>query len=174
MQIVDRKTFLEMPANTIFSKYSPCSFGDLQIMGGAYGENDFLCASFADAIKVDDSNRFLSVLLRAQESGEEVRMEFENYGRDGLYDNDQLFAVWDQIDVIGMIRVLLGVVAVSEEETKTILATIKARDPIAHNACVLTHNSIISISKNQPREAVILGMTLAFAELRNELFNCGE
>jgi hypothetical protein len=104
MKIVDRKTFLSMPPETLFSKYSPCVFGDLMIKGNTVGENDFLCQQIADAIAHDSSNEFADKLTTAQDTGASLAMDFDYEGRDGMYDHDQLFAVWEPADVVALIE----------------------------------------------------------------------
>ena len=102
MKIVDRKTFLSMPSETIFSKYHPCVFEELCIKGETWGY-DFLVQTLADAIESSDSGEFVDVLDRSISTGESISMDFESQGRDGLFDDDQLFAVWERDDVRGLI-----------------------------------------------------------------------
>lgn len=121
MKIVDRKTFLALPAETLFSKYEPCVFGDLCIKGDSIGSNDFAYQQIADAVAAHDSGEFANKLFDAQASGESVAMDFDCQGRDGLFDDDQLFAVWEPADVAALIARLSRVphgVAGSEHQVK--------------------------------------------------------
>lgn len=105
MKIVDRKTFLAMPAGTVFYKYEPHFFTDLGIKGETCG-NDFSCFEFGGGIWPDgcnDSGELFAkweAMLHGEPSGP---LDFESEGRDGLFDEDQLFAVWDREDVAGLI-----------------------------------------------------------------------
>jgi len=103
MRIVDRKTFLSLPDETLFSKYEPCVFGDLKIKGETVGTNDFLTQQICDAIRCDDSGEFADILFSAQETGYSFAMDFDYMGRDGLFDDDQLFAIWETVDIIALI-----------------------------------------------------------------------
>jgi hypothetical protein len=103
MKIVDRKTFLALPANTVFSKYEPCIFGDLCIKGDSFGEIDFFYQPISDAIDCHDSGEFHDKLTAAQERGESVSVDLDCQSRDGLFDADQLFAVWEPADVATLI-----------------------------------------------------------------------
>ena len=103
MKIVNRKTFLSLPADTLFSKFDPCVFGDLCIKGNSIGDTDFVYQSITDAIACNDSGEFVDKLLVAQASGESVGMDFDCQGRDGMFDAEQLFAVWEPADVAALI-----------------------------------------------------------------------
>lgn len=102
MRIVDRKTFLAMPANTVFSKYEPCFFGPLEIKGDTW-ESDFLTQQIADAIACKGSSDFAAKLEDAQADGTSLTLDFDCMGRDGCFD-DELFAVWEPADVAGLIE----------------------------------------------------------------------
>jgi hypothetical protein len=104
MKIVDRRTFLAMPAGTVFAKYQPCVFEDLRIKGETTPTgNDFwsqeLCGP-VDAVSTED---FVDKLQSAEDNGDEVALDFDNEGRDGLYEAGQLFAVWTAADVTALI-----------------------------------------------------------------------
>jgi len=102
MRIVDRKTFLAMPPETLFSKYEPCVFGPLCIKGTSYTD-DFLYQDLADAVEFRDSGQMLDDLEAARTEGKSLRMDFDCQGRDGLFDAEQLFAIWEQADVAALI-----------------------------------------------------------------------
>lgn len=103
MKIVDRKTFLSLPPETIFTKYEPCSFGELSIKGGSIGGIDFFYQQIADAIDCHDSGEMFDKLNAAEKRGVSVAFDFDCQGRDGLFDADQLFAVWEPADVAALI-----------------------------------------------------------------------
>ena len=103
MKIVDRKTFLEMPEGILFSKYEPCYFGDIAIKGGTFPEyGDFCHQLIADSIELSGTET-LSDKCTMMEHGESVPVDLECQGRDGLYDADQLFAVWESADIEALI-----------------------------------------------------------------------
>jgi hypothetical protein len=105
MKIVDRKTFLALPEGTVFSKYQPYIFGELQIKGSTLkSSGDFCAYSITSAIDYDSSEDLFEKLDRMEKNGEAVPMDFDSGGRDGCFDLDQLFAVWDEQDV----RKLIG------------------------------------------------------------------
>ena len=103
MKIVNLSTFRSLPANTVFSKYQPCCFEDLCIKGETL-DHDFLVQQIADAIECSGSDEFVDKLYHAAETGESVGFDFECEGRDGLYETEQLFAVWEPDDVRALIE----------------------------------------------------------------------
>lgn len=115
MRIVDRKTFLDMPAGILFSKYQPHYFTELSIKGeswlgssspGVYG--DFISL---DLLGIHGKNwegggdyfDWLEAMISGSPSGP---LDFECGGRDALFDADQLFAVWEKPDIEGLMRLL--------------------------------------------------------------------
>lgn len=98
MRIVNRKQFLELPEGVLFSKYAPCYFENIMIKGESL-PNDFCYQQIVDAVKCHDSNEYGDILDRACETGESFDLDFCCQGRDGCFDEDQLFAVWEQKDI---------------------------------------------------------------------------
>lgn len=102
MKIVDRATFLALPENTLFAKYAPCYFEELCIKGETW-PHDFLVQQIADAIESKGSEDFCKKLDLAQFEGASLPMDFNNMSRDGCFDADQLFAVYEDADVRALI-----------------------------------------------------------------------
>ncbi len=104
MKIVDRKTFLAMPAGTLFSKYEPEVFGELCIKDESMPEiNDFIYQEIVNSIKCNGSFDMHLILNDAEKKGTSFQLDFDCTSRDGLFDSDQLFAVWEQNDVKALI-----------------------------------------------------------------------
>ncbi len=103
MRIVNRKEFLAMPEGVLYSKYQPCFFGELAIKGDSIGDNDFYYQDIAGAIKSNNSGEWADILFDAQESGESFDIDLDCEGRDGMFEQDELYAVWEQKDVLTLI-----------------------------------------------------------------------
>lgn len=108
MRIVDREDFLAMPAGTVFSKYEPCIFGNLEIRGESNANSqgvliDCWSQDLAGALQADTTEEFEEACDHAA-AGKSVQMDLESQGRDGLYDRDQLFAAWEPDDVRALIQ----------------------------------------------------------------------
>lgn len=103
MKIINRKAFLGLPANTVFSKYEPCCFENLCIKGDTL-PYDFTLQSIEDAIDCCGSEDFANKLDDAEKNGISLKMDFDCMARDGMFDENQLFAVWEKSDVVALIE----------------------------------------------------------------------
>lgn len=112
MKIVNRAAFLALPDGTLFSKSEPDCFGPVGIKYGTYtwedhdGKRigDFRVVQPHDSIKHYSSDGF-SEACDALVAGASVPLDFSEEGsfRDGLHDQAQLFAVWEQADIDALI-----------------------------------------------------------------------
>ena len=107
MRIVNRKEFLELPSGTVFSKYKPCIFDGLYIKSYSIGTNDFLYQSLIGNIKCSDGVEFSDILFSAVEKQSNIELDFELPERDGLFDDEQLFAIYSKDDVTELVITLL-------------------------------------------------------------------
>lgn len=101
MRIVDRKTFLALPEGVMFAKYGGMGFGELFIKGESR-PNDFYYQEIADPIACESSAERFDLLERAEKTGESFSLDFNCQARDGLFDGDQLFPVWEIGDIMGL------------------------------------------------------------------------
>ena len=104
MRIVDRATFLAMPAGTVYAKFEPMIFGDIAIKGESIGDIDFRYSELGNPWFVGDngSDTHFTFLEEIQE-GAAMVIDYSTDFRDGLFDADQLFAVWERADVEALI-----------------------------------------------------------------------
>ena len=107
MRIVNRETFLKMPPNTLYSKFEPCVFGELEIKGSTWN-NDYTVQDIVGAIESSDSGDYSDKLFAAMETGGSLKMDLDCMGRDGMFDEDQMFAVWEREDIEQLIERLNG------------------------------------------------------------------
>jgi hypothetical protein len=98
MKIVNLEVFRKMPVGTIFLKYQPFAFEDLQCKGETW-DGDFLSENISHWPDCNSSDDFEDKLQLSQDTGESILLDFDSTGRDGCYDDDQLFAVYDRRDV---------------------------------------------------------------------------
>lgn len=104
MRIVTRTEFLSLPAGTVYAEWAPDFFGDLCVKVDCL-DNDWLYVSLIDAVEASNDNERHMRMLEAQ-GGSEIRMQYDNPGRDGAFADDQLYAVWSDSDVAGLISAL--------------------------------------------------------------------
>ncbi len=98
LKILNLEEFRKLPAGTIFLKYEPCVFEELQCKGDTW-DHDFLSENIAYNIENTGSDDFSGKLFDAQEYGISLKMDFNCRSRDGCFDRDQLFAVYEKQDV---------------------------------------------------------------------------
>ena len=106
MKILSRKEFMKTPIGTVFSYYEPTIFHELMIKASDLSqrwETDFLYDPIIGAVKNVSSEDF-ALKCEQMEKGESMLMDFEYTGREGLFDQEQLFAVYEKGDVEKLIK----------------------------------------------------------------------
>ena len=111
MKVVDRKTFLGLPEGTIYHKGKPWYFGNLSIKGESLSHDWFYCdPSWVDANDMGEAASRLEEMLAA---GASYPCE-TNYGRDGCFDEEELFLVYEHADLIWLREQINKAVAMVE------------------------------------------------------------
>lgn len=105
MKIVNLQTFRTLPSGTIFMKYAPCYFEALSVKGDTL-EHDFVSGEMAAPVDANDSGEWADKLFEAAENGTSVGLDFDCYGRDGCFEDKQLFAVYEKEDMEKLIAKL--------------------------------------------------------------------
>lgn len=102
MKIVNLETFRSLPPNTLYAKFTPNVFDEFCIKGATW-EFDFLTTdALSSAILCLSSDGFNAKCKQAM-NDVSVEMDFDSYGRDGFFDKDQLFAIYEDEDIIQLI-----------------------------------------------------------------------
>lgn len=104
MRIVNRKQFLELPSGTLYTKYeSGWNFGELAIKKESCG-NDW---RYIELIGwPQDCSGSSELFVNLQQYEKEWRNDLECSARDGFYEEEQLFAIYDKEDVQQLITKL--------------------------------------------------------------------
>ena len=105
MKIVNRTEFLQLPKGTLYSRYKPCYIEDLQIKGDTW-TNDWLYQDLIGNLACNDSNEYHDYLQEAENTDCSLGLDFNCLERDGLYDEEQMFAVYEKEDIQGLINAL--------------------------------------------------------------------
>lgn len=106
MKIVNHQTFLSLPAGTLFSEYEPHVFSGFHIKGDTIDGDYVSTLELSSEIKCDNCDEYGMLLTRALDTGESLDMDFESFSRDGCYNYDQLYAVYDKEDIQALIAAL--------------------------------------------------------------------
>jgi hypothetical protein len=105
VKIINLKEFRKMPAGTIFMKYEPCVFGDLRSKGETW-DRDFLYENITSDFDALDSGEMADKLFLCKKEGVSIVLDFDIGSRDGMFDDEQLFAVYERKDIINLIAKL--------------------------------------------------------------------
>lgn len=96
MKIYKHAEFLKLPEGTLFRKGKPSYFNNLQVKADSL-PNDFICMAIGDFEAFDSEdfgNKFEQML-----NGESIPMTDDSYGRDGCFDDDDIFLVFEIDDL---------------------------------------------------------------------------
>lgn len=112
MRIVNRQTFLKLPAGVLYAVYQKTGdFGTLSVKDDtSFGFDgsaiDFFYQNCME-IEADGSEEWLKVLTDAEDNGSSFNLDLNCGSRDGLFDDDMLFAVFEQADLDSLRTLLL-------------------------------------------------------------------
>jgi len=105
MKILNREEFLKLPSGTVYVKYEPYCFGDLCIKHQSY-ENDWIYVPLSEFDNCDDMDDMMEKLDDMRDKARSIPELFDCTQRDGLFEQNQLFAIYELKDVITLINVL--------------------------------------------------------------------
>jgi hypothetical protein len=104
MRIVNFNEFLTLPSGTVYMKFRPHVFDEI-CMKGRSMKDDFNYLNLTNEIECEVSMESIDKLERAcRDSSFSFGLDFDCFGRDGLYDTNQLFAVYEKRDLEGLIN----------------------------------------------------------------------
>lgn len=105
MRIVNREEFLRLPAGTIFAKYADQKPGVVTLDSGKIAIKEETCHEDFVVQELDpwfegcnDSGDWSDVYERMLEGERSPPVDYDFAGRDGEFDRDQLFLVWEKDD----------------------------------------------------------------------------
>lgn len=110
MRIVGKQEFYTLPEGTVYSRYLPQVFDGLYVKQETiehFGKPaDFIYQSLLDTVESNDFGEMSDILDNALKTGQSFKMDYDCTMRDGLFDDDQLFAIYEPDDLKGLISVL--------------------------------------------------------------------
>jgi hypothetical protein len=111
VRVVNRKTFLALPAGTIYCKGAPWAFQGLCIKGDSLPSNDWIYLDMAWA-SAKDSGEASDILENSLATGSSFACE-DDYGRDGCFNEDAIFLVFERADLTKLRSYIDGAMEVS-------------------------------------------------------------
>lgn len=103
MRIINREQFLKLPAGTVYCNYKPTCVEELLIKSDSL-TNDWYYQDIALAVDADSSEEAHEMLYDAEHHGVHIQFNFYSEYRDGCFNDNQLFTVWDKEDVEALIK----------------------------------------------------------------------
>lgn len=121
MRIVNRKEFLELPNNTVYSKYESSGMIDgLHIKDESY-TNDWVYFDLICNIKASSDGELLDKMYKAEnDHAFQIRNNLYCCQRDGFYEKDDMFVIYNNEDIKALICRLNEVLNKVEEIRETI------------------------------------------------------
>lgn len=113
MRIVDRKTFLSLPAGTVYAKWgseagdpSELFYGEVSVKGETVHEDwvDIPFLSWPE--DCSDSMQWADAMEAARNGTPTAPLDIGQGGRDGLFDRKQMFAVYEREEVVRLLALL--------------------------------------------------------------------
>lgn len=103
MKIVDRKTFLAMPAGTVYSKADqPYAWEEMRVKADTAfvtGTGDWFELCLND-IEADGSDQLFDRWEDMMRNGASYPLDLESIGRDGLYEAHAIFMIYEKNDLV--------------------------------------------------------------------------
>jgi hypothetical protein len=96
MRVVNRKTFLSLPAGTIYCKGEPWAFDSICIKDDSLA-NDWIYLNPAWP-SAHDSGEAIDILDDSLKTGSSFPCE-DAYGRDGSFDEKEVFLIFEKADL---------------------------------------------------------------------------
>lgn len=103
MKIINRSAFLSLPDETLFFKVSKFGYTELSIKGRTVGD-DFYVQSLKE-LNADES--IIDTYYTSAETKTSFNLDLDIQSRDGMFDKDQMFAIYEPVDVTQLINRLL-------------------------------------------------------------------
>jgi len=111
MKIITKQEFYKLPAGTLYCDYQPYAFGELKIKGETIiidGEPiDHRYGNLRGQVFEGD-RQAEDILDEALRTRKDIVMEIvdQEDWRDGLYNEEQLYAVYSKEEIKGLIKIL--------------------------------------------------------------------
>jgi hypothetical protein len=107
MRIVNRTDFLSLPSGIIYSKYQQLGIIEGLYEKGDTWSDDWIYQSLLDSVDCNDSDEFANIMFAAEE-GSEFKMDLNCGERDGVFDDNDKFVVYDKKDLDKLVVRLIG------------------------------------------------------------------
>lgn len=97
MKIVIRKEFLSME-NVLYAKYVPCIISEICVKYENVNDDDFCFNVLFGDIDANSSGDLFDK-YEEMRNGKSIEMSTQGYQRDGMFEEDQLFLIFEKEDI---------------------------------------------------------------------------
>jgi hypothetical protein len=104
VKIVNREEFMKMD-HVIFAKYESIYFGQVMMKHENCTERDFYASSLFGDINSDTDGEFVDMFTE-MENGKSHKMVVEYASRDGLFEDDEKYLIFEKEDLKAVIGLL--------------------------------------------------------------------
>jgi len=106
MRIVTKQEFYKLPSGTLYSKYEPCIFTGLKIKNDTIFNGDepidFFYEDLIGNVDANSYGNFFDILDKGQKEKTEFKLDFECGQRDGLFEDDALYVVYNTDEILAL------------------------------------------------------------------------
>ena len=110
MKIVSRKQLMALPPGTVYHDWEPCNWGTMKIKRDTIPVEDGYSGDWwlvlVPQLDVDDFGQEVEVTDLMVANGTSHAVDLVVPQRDGCFDHEQMYAVWERSDVEALIKVL--------------------------------------------------------------------
>lgn len=107
MRIVKREEFLKLPSGTVYAThYNDDGFGTLCIKRSSSPNNDWYYTDLNDFDDCDNSDDRYKKMKLMREEGASYPLRLDTQSRDGLFEEDEFFAIYERGDIQNIITKL--------------------------------------------------------------------
>lgn len=112
MKIISHDEFVKLPSGILYSEYTQCIFGELKIKYESISDSDWFYSNlegnpdyyngFSESIQFVDACAIM-------ENGNDLAPDLNTLERDGMFDHDRLFCVYNHKDIMMIIDKLQSI-----------------------------------------------------------------
>jgi hypothetical protein len=122
MKLLNRDDFMKLPKGVVFCKGKPCFFEAMQIKGNTLYRDDGSAFDFMALelcmFETNSSDDFADTYFRAIESGLLERSINKTECRDGFFDSEDNFLVYDLADLCELRSLINEAIKIAKRNTK--------------------------------------------------------
>lgn len=114
MKIINKGEFLKLPEGTLYCEYEPCTVSRPLIKGESLMVSNDYCESEITDIYFDSTGDMFDKYGEMEKEGKSYPLELHCYGRNGMFNDKQLFIIYEKIDIELLINKLTECLEVSK------------------------------------------------------------